>query len=473
MSMRFRCNMRADFGLFVLVASLLMCAHAADEASPVSVEIIEASLTPAAATVYLAPLPDQKLADSRVLLWNDEGPLGWFEPIAARSDAKRWAYSASLATTPTKPLEQYRATLFTKFVSPATLATAGGTHFIARISSVGPANKSAWLNIGSDHGVRVGDEWLVEFGQPAARLVTTFVEAQRSSVTVQPLVADLPLRVGDAARLWPGPAARKSRGVQSAVSFVEATESGTRLWVPLPQSVSIKEETHAEIRRDGELVALAIVERVAVPFSYLRVLAVLRESKEHRRTKMARSEDAVVLVGDQVRLRGKQSAQRREFIPRVFDRSGNLHLINAGENDGVRAGDAGAIFRAGRRIGEARIVRVQRTYALIETSDDVHVRLGDAFHFSRNGSGKPDVAKRLGQIRGTTLLADVFRCELANDGNFSPWSLVEIRQRETVIANAWLFRTEAGAAFCVVVPGTKCAEIEAGQMVTLPSVLSR
>ncbi len=215
----------------------------------------------------------------------------------------------------------------------------------AKIDGVGVGQGMVWLDLGESGGVRVGDWWRVDSGeQPVARLETIFVGASAAACRVIALTRDLRLESGQAASLWPAAAVDGTQS--SAVSYVEPTVTGQRIWIASPPGLGWSSEPWVEFYREGQYVGTGIVQRRDERFWYATALVEACADE--------------VRVGDRARVRvtpGPLEARVFAVAPLV--------LVAAGESDGLEPGARGQVFRGGSAIGQVEVARVQAGYAVI------------------------------------------------------------------------------------------------------------
>jgi len=279
-------------------------------------------------------------------------PLGWFEPDPTGAQPGRFV-SRSPCQLPARA-DPPRAWL----IAPGLTGTLRaqwppGAALRAKIDALGPASGSAWIDAGASAGVRPGDCWWRRAnGQPVARFDVRLVDAELCYCRVVPLVAGLELHAGDDVALWPSPAEQHAGAASTAVSFIEATGDGQLAWVAAPPPVATPPEPRVEFYRDGVYVGSGVMERSDTRFWYVRTLPAAGRDQ--------------VRVGDDAVVRTLADVRARRFAARVFETTPEGVLINAGENDGLRVGDVGVVYRAGCEVARIRLRRVQSGYSVAE-----------------------------------------------------------------------------------------------------------
>ncbi len=112
--------------------------------------------------------------------------------------------------------------------------------------------------------------------------------------------------------------------------------------------------------------------------------------------------DGRLRPGDEVIVRTATDISARRFVARVFRLTSDGALLNAGETAELTRGQRLDVYRAGESVGQAEVVRVQRSYAIARavTDDgraDFAPRPGDCVRFSAPPAPSR-VAGRLTQI---------------------------------------------------------------------------
>lgn len=224
-----------------------------------------------------------------------------------------------------------------------------GAELRAGVDSFGPGKCTAWIAAG---GARVGDSWWIRRnGQPLARFDVRCAAAGLAFCRVLPLAADAELSEGDELLAWPSLGDRAAGRCASAVSFVDLSGASPLLWIAAPRAVAVPAEPQVDFFREGRYLAHGAVERSDTRFWYVRLL-----------------ESAIVetpRVGDEARIRTLTDVRDRRFVARVFAESSEGRLITAGEPDGIRTGQEAAVWRDGRPIGVATVVKVQGGYGTL------------------------------------------------------------------------------------------------------------
>jgi hypothetical protein len=121
-------------------------------------------------------------------------------------------------------------------------------------------------------------------------------------------------------------------------------------------------EPHLDFFHAGQYVADAVVESMDDLFWYARLVEPGSPGDPAR----SRQTAPPIAVGDPAVIRTRADIAARRFVARVFEISPEGALINAGEADGITAGETAMLYRNGLKIGEIRIARLQRGYSVIE-----------------------------------------------------------------------------------------------------------
>jgi hypothetical protein len=329
---------------------------------------------------------------------------------------------------------------------------------LARLDSIGPAAASAWVRAGRAQGVRPGDSWRLDSdGQPVARLDVRFVESDLCFCHVVPLVSDLRLSTGSRVALWPSPG-RRSRGQgRSAVAFVELQGGDVVAWVAIPRNVACPPEPRIEFYRADRLIASGVAERRDDRFWYVRA------------PRMA-GQDAVA-VGDAAVIRTRADVAARRFAARVFEVTPEGYLINAGEVDGLAAGDTGTASRDGEALGQVVVRRVQRSYAVLRLTDaspDAGLMVGDQVRFAP----EPEPARQVGTIERVTA-ERLFVARLTASGPAPLLTPLAVRTGRETTAVALLVATDGAQALGFAFAPSLTAPLVRGAELTIEAAEER
>jgi hypothetical protein len=296
-------------------------------------------------------------AGGRLVVACDGEALGWFEEAGTREGRPVFVSRQAVET------DLAGGRLLAWVVGPDCVAHFRGAwpldaQLWARIDTVGLGDQSVWIDAGSHQAVQVGDCWWYRVaGQPVARYDVRLVGSSISYCRVVPLVAGLRPRPGEMVSLWPAPGLRDTGRAVSAVSFVEAREDGQVVWVAAPPAtVNTPAEPRVDFRRAGDYIGGGVVERQDARFWYVRTLPGACAGDVH--------------VGDDALIRTVADIRNRRISARVFELTSAGALINGGEIDGLSVGDVAAVYRAGNRIGQVRLTRVQRVYSVAQLTED-------------------------------------------------------------------------------------------------------
>jgi hypothetical protein len=225
-----------------------------------------------------------------------------------------------------------------------------------RIDVVGPGARSAWIDAGASHGIRLGDCWWRRVnGQPVARFDVQLVDREVCFCRVVPLAAGWVAARGERVALWPTPGQRRRNRAASAVSLVEPTEDGQIVWVPAPPDIDAPPEPRVDFYRNGRYVGSGIAHRRERPFWHVRTLPAAGVTE--------------VCVGDDAVIRTSTDIRARRICARVFEQTPGGYLVSAGGIDGLSVGDIGTVYRADRSISRVKLVRVQRSYSVAQLMD--------------------------------------------------------------------------------------------------------
>lgn len=304
------------------------------------------------------PAPRWGSSQSRLIVVQAGQPLGWFEPVAVGREGGAFVSRRGLDLP--AETEGLRAWV----IGPDIVAALRprwpvDAEFRAKIEGVGLGADSVWIDAGCNQGVVIGDCWWRRVnGQPVARYDVRLVDSAVCFCRVQALAAGLGPARGDIVSLWPGPRQRRIGRAATAVSFVEPASDGQTVWVAAPPRVAAPVEARLDFYRAGNYVGSGVVERRDRRFWYARTLSAAGLGD--------------VRVGDDAVVRTSADLHHRRFSARVFELTPAGCLINAGEIDGLSAGDVGTVYRAGREIGRVKLLKVQRGYSVarLEPGDE-------------------------------------------------------------------------------------------------------
>lgn len=227
-----------------------------------------------------------------------------------------------------------------------------GAPLVAHVESVGPGAASAWIDLGSAGGVRVGDEFLALIrGQPALRFDVRSVESDLAWCRMTRLARGATVAAGDPLFAWPTPAERRRGAARAIVCYIEQSAGSEVLWIARLPREDVPHEPRVEVFHDGRYVGFASVERHDALFWYARVLPAAAAGQ--------------VAVGDTAVIRTRADIAASRISARVFDRNEYGALITAGEEDGIAAGQVARALRGDRSLGLVEVLRVTGGYATI------------------------------------------------------------------------------------------------------------
>jgi hypothetical protein len=273
--------------------------------------------------------------------------LQWCEPLDAAATffstpAAAGASASDVALI--QPAEDLVARLINAWPS--------GADLVADVDSLGPGGESAWLRVGSRHGVRVGDRfWRRLNGQPAQRLDVRVVANDVSYCRVIVLAAGAKLAEGAIAVAWPTPVDRREGRSSSAVSFVDPAGGDPFVWIPVPPKADWPPEPRIDFFHGGKYVGFGIVEKRDARFWHARALA--------------KACVRPLAVGDDAVVRTSATLARGEISARVFDHNAEGALITASEADNLVVGQRGTVVSDGQVRGLVSVTRVQNGYAIV------------------------------------------------------------------------------------------------------------
>lgn len=284
----------------------------------------------------------------------------------------------------------------------------------AELDTAGPGARSAWVRAGSDWGIRVGESWWRRVGgQPVARYDVRWVGPGVCFCAMTPLASAVPLRQGQRVALWPTPGERRDGRATTAVAFIESRGHEPLVWVAAPLGAACPTETHLDFFHEDRYVGYGVVERRDDRFWYANLVA------RRRGDEFASFAPPVgeLSVGDRVVVRTQADIDAGRLVMRVFELTPAGALLNAGENDGLRAGQRLTLYRAGSAAGTADVRRTQRSYAeIVAVAGDggppLELRVDDELRLTAPPAGWRCVGA-LDEVRGGDLFTARLSAEVA------------------------------------------------------------
>lgn len=135
------------------------------------------------------------------------------------------------------------------------------------IAAVSPGARVGWIDLGGCQGVVRGDRFCVMREQlPLATATVVMVTPTASLIILQPVVANLTSRPGDAVRAVSSPA-RPLRGAVCYVVQARPERDGQRLWLAGELGALAALDTPIRLYRQGRYLAQAIVHSVPGPLA--------------------------------------------------------------------------------------------------------------------------------------------------------------------------------------------------------------
>jgi hypothetical protein len=294
-----------------------------------------------------------------------------------------------------------------------------GPGLVARVESIGPGALGAWLDVGWRQGVAPGDRLLhTRQGQPAARLDIVFATEELAYARIMPLARDITLNPGDQADLWPGPAERREGRASSAVCAVEERSGERVAWIAAPSHALCSPEPAVVFTRNGECVGGGVVEGRDSRFWQARLWTI---------------PGAEVAVGDVARIRTLTDIAAGRMGALVFEIRGENAIVNAGEADGLRAGQQCTIRRRWQTVAEGSVARVQSGYSVVHVAPGAEPpQVGDEVAF---GSEPPAGTEEQGPI---TAVSDetLFQARLASPTPVAAGGLMTVERAGRTVALA-------------------------------------
>lgn len=418
--------------------------------------------------VAAVPAGTSVTTGSRLFVADGAQPVGWAELVRAEGDAATFELRSS--ANPPASRATWRAWLIAPdIVSSLQEQWPADADLYAEVDSLGPGGRSAWLNAGTNTGIRVGDSWWLRVGgQPAARCDVRLVAADLCYCAVEPLVSTPVLRAGARLALWPAPGARRRGEVRSAVAFVEERGHDAVVWVAAPPGADAAAEPHLDFFRDGRFVGYGRVERGDERFWYARFTpAPIAGGPTTSAPGAGPTQPASpVQVGDTVRVRTKSDLEQSRLVARVFEITPAGAAINAGEIDGVTAEQRFTVYREGRPHGPATVRRVQRSYAVVTPADvlidpPLVLQVGDELRLRPPPAAARAVAILI-QVKGESLLTARLL-----DAEVPLGRPLAVREGPRTVGVAVLVHGEGASAVGFTLPCAAAAPLKPGQYLLL------
>lgn len=429
-------------------------------------------------------MPPLDLASARLLIAEADQPIGWAEFQSGDPQGTVFRFPDAALLPDAGRLRAWAITAADR--RRWCEATPGLCDPTLPVDSLGPGARSLWLSGGSRDGVRVGDVWWMRLrGQPVARFDIRLVEESVAYGRLTPLVADLRVRPGDRFSLWGRRAETAEsawdRSPRSAVGFVETADDATFAWVPIPPGTPVLTEPRVNFYRAGQYVAHGVTERRDDRFLHVRI--------------QPEASRGPVRIGDEARIRrplprSAQSAPApvedddapaepvprplrtpgRSLRARIFETSPFV-LINAGEADGLREGDVGAVYQGPTRLGGCVVRRVQPNYSVIAAHPAGAVLDCERLDEARFGA-QPATPRTIGQLVGILGQTIVLARPTLPDPLPLATPLRVAGDDGRTVGVAVLVEGGAGAAFGFVLPESLLAPLRPGMvLVTMPDLM--
>jgi hypothetical protein len=342
-----------------------------------------------------------------------------------------------------------------------------GAALEAGVDSLGLAERTAWLCAGTDQGIRAGDCWWLRVGgQPATRCDVLYVGPDVCFCTIVPLAGDTPLRQGTRLALWPTPTEKRAGRASTAVAYVERRSGDTLVWVAAPVGVPCPSEAHLDFFHQRQYLGYGLVERRDNRFWYARFTSVPPTDATAPTTMAAPPEPR---VGDTVWIRTQADIAAHRFVARIFELTPSGALANAGEGDGLHAGQRLSVFRSGDEVGTVAVRRAQHSYAEVgpvaDSNAPTPLRLCVADELRCDAPpSPPQYVGALDAITGELL----FTARL--NGQDAPLAVpLAVQARGRTVGVAVLVVAEAGHAGGFVLPGSLTQGLAAGMELVLDS----
>lgn len=221
----------------------------------------------------------------------------------------------------------------------------------ATIDTVSPAQQTVWIDAGARHGVATGDTWWLRVPrQPAARLDVLCATDDLAFARVTPLAQDVTVEVGQAASTWPAAPNEARSSARSAVAHVSGEGGEPLVWIAALPGIEAPSEPHVDFFRAGRWVGHGLVQRTDDRFWYAGLISQAAGAPR---------------VGDDVLIRTQAEIVGRRVVARVFERTEQGAVIDAGERDGFAVGQTATAYRDGTFLTRVVTLDVQDTYAIV------------------------------------------------------------------------------------------------------------
>ncbi|HSW45501.1 MAG TPA: hypothetical protein VLM89_08015 [Phycisphaerae bacterium] len=210
-----------------------------------------------------------------------------------------------------------------------------GVTLRGRVMRLPPGRQTAWLDLGSQAGLRLNDMLLVSRrGIPVARGQVTGLEERSALAALRPVVGNALPQEGDTVELWPAPAERRQGRLNSVVLEARPDPKGNGLFVRFVGSSAdgVVANRLVDLYRHDAYVGAAVIVDALDPISRAQMI-----------------ESASMLPPDEcdvVVVRPAPPDQPiRAAIFKVLE--GNDYcLLAAGESDGVQVGEEFVVYRS-------------------------------------------------------------------------------------------------------------------------------
>jgi hypothetical protein len=201
-----------------------------------------------------------------------------------------------------------------------------------QVTAVPPGHQTAWLDLGSDSGLTIGDSVIVERkGIPLARGEVVVCDSTTSLVSLERLVGNAVCDVGDRVELWPEPWQRKWGRLNSPVVDVRSSPEGRMVLLTGTAGDGLVGGKLVDLFRGWTYLGLARLIDVHGPFS--------------RALLEGYAECGEPTSGDRAIARAAVSDQPVPLTAAVFRVERDYCLITAGEGDHVKKGERFVVRR--------------------------------------------------------------------------------------------------------------------------------
>ncbi len=314
-----------------------------------------------------------------------------------------------------------------------------GASIMTTLDRLSAGHRTAWLSHGRDAGLILGDSLLVRRSDRTLALTEVIEVTKRQAlVRVHTLSADVAVRRGDRAVLWPSPAEQRSGECSMPVSTVTASGEEQRLWLPGGPSQGLTMDRRIEVFRKGEFIATALVDAPGQTLSRATTV------EAYTREPVKPGDEAVLL----------SAPPGPGHVGRIFLIDKDYYLISVGEDMGIRRGQKLLACRDGQVVSRLVVQTVKQSYcgARRDTSEAAGAGRAKAWDEIRLTAPRPRTRSTVGLVERAILSGRFITGTLARPTDLArPGTLVRIG-REGERPCAALVLHKSSSAIVLYVP---------------------